>query len=41
MPAEKQVDAVVNKLMELNPGYDGKVTGVHYSHVQDREWRGH
>ena len=26
MPAEKQVDAVSKKLMELNPGFDGKVT---------------
>jgi serine/threonine protein kinase/Leucine-rich repeat (LRR) protein len=26
MPAEKQVDAVAKKLMELNPGFDGKVT---------------
>jgi hypothetical protein len=27
LPAEKQVDAVVKKLQELNPGFDGKVTG--------------
>ena len=27
MPAEKQVEAVSNKLMELNPGFNGKVTG--------------
>jgi serine/threonine protein kinase len=26
MPADKQVDAVADKLKELNPGYDGKVT---------------
>ncbi|HEX3654902.1 MAG TPA: SUMF1/EgtB/PvdO family nonheme iron enzyme [Pirellulales bacterium] len=26
MPAEKQVEAVSKKLMELNPGFDGKVT---------------
>jgi formylglycine-generating enzyme required for sulfatase activity/serine/threonine protein kinase/Leucine-rich repeat (LRR) protein len=26
MPAEKQIDAVSKKLMELNPGFDGKVT---------------
>ena len=25
MPAEKQVEAVAKKLMELNPGFDGKV----------------
>ena len=24
MPAEKQVDEVVKKLQELNPGFDGK-----------------
>jgi serine/threonine protein kinase/Leucine-rich repeat (LRR) protein len=28
MPAEKQVEAVAKKLMELNPGFDGKVTGL-------------
>ena len=28
LPAEKQVDAVVKKLMELNPGFDGKVNGA-------------
>ena len=28
MPAEKQVEAVIKKLMELNPGFDGKVTGI-------------
>jgi serine/threonine protein kinase len=27
MPAEGQVEAVVKKLRELNPGFDGKVTG--------------
>ena len=27
LPAEKQVEAVSKKLMELNPGFDGKVTG--------------
>ena len=26
LPAEKQVEAVAKKLMELNPGFDGKVT---------------
>ena len=28
LPAEKQVDAVAKKLQELNPGFDGKVTGA-------------
>ncbi len=28
MPAEKQIEAVSKKLMELNPGFDGKVTGA-------------
>ena len=28
MPAEKQIEAVSKKLVELNPGFDGKVTGV-------------
>jgi eukaryotic-like serine/threonine-protein kinase len=28
MPAEKQVEAVSKKLMELNPGFDGKLTGI-------------
>ncbi len=28
LPAEKQVEAVAKKLMELNPGFDGKVTGA-------------
>ena len=27
MPAEQQVEAVSKKLMELNPGFDGEVTG--------------
>ncbi len=27
MPAEQQVDAVAQKLVKLNPGFDGKVTG--------------
>ena len=26
LPAEKQVEAVSKKLMELNPGFDGKVS---------------
>jgi len=29
MPAEQQVEAVSRKLMELNPGFDGKVTGAY------------
>ncbi len=29
MPAEKQADAVAKKLQELNPGFDGKVTGLY------------
>jgi len=28
MPAKKQVEAVAKKLQELNPGFDGKLTGV-------------
>ena len=28
MPADKQVDAVSKKLMELNPGFDGKIGGI-------------
>ena len=28
LPAEKQVEAVAKKLQELNPGFDGKVTGM-------------
>ena len=28
MPAEKQVEAVAKKLQEINPGFDGKVTGI-------------
>jgi formylglycine-generating enzyme required for sulfatase activity/serine/threonine protein kinase len=27
MPADKQIEAVSKKLMELNPGFDGKLTG--------------
>ena len=27
LPAEQQVEAVSKKLVELNPGFDGKVTG--------------
>jgi serine/threonine protein kinase/Leucine-rich repeat (LRR) protein len=27
LPAEKQIEAVSKKLMELNPGFDGKLTG--------------
>ena len=29
LPAEKQVEAVSKKLVELNPGFDGKVMGFH------------
>lgn len=28
LPAEQQVQAVIKKLQELNPGFDGKVTGI-------------
>ena len=28
LPAEKQIEAVSKKLMELNPSFDGKVTGI-------------
>jgi hypothetical protein len=28
LPAEQQIEAVGKKLMELNPGFDGKLTGV-------------
>ncbi|HEX4132962.1 MAG TPA: SUMF1/EgtB/PvdO family nonheme iron enzyme [Pirellulales bacterium] len=28
LPAEQQVEAVSKKLMELNPGFDGKITGA-------------
>ena len=28
LPAEQQLEAVVKKLQQLNPGFDGKVTGV-------------
>ncbi len=42
LPAEKQIEAVSKKLMELNPGFDGKVTGLGWErHAQDRERRGH
>ena len=42
LPAEKQIEAVSKKLMELNPGFDGKVTGAGWErHAQDRERRGH
>ena len=27
LPAEQQIEAVSKKLMELNPGFDGKVAG--------------
>ena len=40
LPAEKQVEAVVKKLQELNPGFDGKVTVVMDKDAQDRERRG-
>jgi hypothetical protein len=33
LPAEKQVEAVAKKLQELNPGYDGKVTGFFWDHT--------
>ena len=29
LPAEKQIDAVSKKLVELNPGFDGKLMGYH------------
>jgi serine/threonine-protein kinase len=29
MPADKQVEAVANKLVELNPGFDGKLLGAY------------
>ena len=35
LPAEKQIEAVSKKLMELNPGFDGKVM------PKDRKGRGH
>ena len=42
LPAEKQIEAVSKKLMELNPGFDGKLTGlVTERHAQDRERRSH
>ena len=28
LPAEKQIEAVSKKLMELNPGFDGKMAGI-------------
>ncbi len=28
LPAEQQIEAVSKKLMELNPGFDGKITGL-------------
>jgi Leucine-rich repeat (LRR) protein len=31
LPADKQLEAVSKKLMELNPGFDGKMTGIEYS----------
>ena len=31
LPAEKQIEAVSKKLMELNPGFDGKVGGLYMS----------
>jgi len=33
MSAEKQVEAVAKKLMELNPGFDGKVTDIGGGHT--------
>ena len=39
LPAEKQIEAVSKKLMELNPGFDGKLTGS-MEGPQDRERRG-
>ena len=27
MPSEKQMEAVSKQLMDLNPGFDGKITG--------------
>ena len=30
MPAEKQVEAVSKKLMELNPGFDGKLSNPNF-----------
>ena len=42
MPAEKQVEAVSKKLMELNPGFDGKVTEARWKGTpNDRKRRGH
>jgi Leucine-rich repeat (LRR) protein len=31
LPAEKQIEAVSKKLMELNPGFDGKLAGANLS----------
>ena len=31
LPAEKQIEAVSKKLMELNPGFNGSVTGINKS----------
>ena len=28
LPAEQQIEAVSKKLMELNPGFDGKMLGI-------------
>ena len=36
LPAERQVEAVVKKLKELNPGFDGKVTDGGYGHGTPR-----
>ena len=33
LPAEKQIEAVSKKLMELNPGFDGKIAGAGYRHT--------
>ena len=41
LPAEKQIEAVSKKLMELNPGFDGKVTDFNGTAAQDRKRRGH
>ena len=40
LPADKQVEAVAKKLMELNPGFDGKFTGFVWKwHAHDRKRR--
>ena len=36
LPAEQQIEAVSKKLMELNPGFDGKVTPKIENHVVQR-----